>query len=365
MNDESENNTGLVALENYERPFHLPETYRRMDTNRGDEIEIDVDMTVNNDDDRELFVYPFVVPCGYEGGDEYDWEDFEYTSARRDSNSISVLREENEKLLQECFSFPQQEIVLDRTLIEAGFENTYPYENTYYGGWCYHLNQLCDTQFRMARAYLERFEEFSHFVEEFRLIIGPDYMKKMIVEKIKDSCFGNGWGWCNSIECYCRFGRQSFFPSMICGERRFHDEGTIEIAKNCCSVTGQYLSLPKNYEKEYDNHQLYVKEYKDYCENILKLEPQIEEVIKSDICSYHKETHHLSEITWALEEGRLTDVGILLNHFWKKYYDSGLELLDYEWCKYRWSYKPFEKEYLSKSARVKGSYRGMFRYFNN
>ena len=86
MIDESENNTRLVELENYEWPFHSPETYRLMDTNRGDEIEMDVDTTVNNGDNRDKFVYPFVVPCGYEGGDEYDWEDFEYTSARRDSN---------------------------------------------------------------------------------------------------------------------------------------------------------------------------------------------------------------------------------------------------------------------------------------
>ena len=62
MNDQSENNIMLEKLENYERPFHSPETYRRMDTNRGDEIEIDVDMTVNYNDDRELFVYPFVCP---------------------------------------------------------------------------------------------------------------------------------------------------------------------------------------------------------------------------------------------------------------------------------------------------------------
>ena len=62
-----------------------------------------------------------------------------------------------------------------------------------------------------------------------------------------------------------------------------------------------------------------------FLENILKLELQIEEVKNSDICSYHKETYHLTEITWALMGGCLTDVGILLfDHFWKKYYDSGL-----------------------------------------
>ena len=75
-------------------------------------------------------------------------------------------------------------------------------------------------------------------------------------------------------------------------------------------------------------HKVYVEEYKDYCDNILKLELQIEQVIESDICLYHEETYHLTEITWALVEGRLTDVGILLDHFWNNYYDSGIELLD-------------------------------------
>ena len=359
MFDESENNTSLVASENYERPFHSPETYRLMDTNREHEIEIDVDMTENNDDDRELFVYPFVVPCGYEGGDEYDWEDFENTDADDDSTSKSVLREENQKLIQECFSFPKQEIVLDRKFIEAGFGDSYPYHGDSWG-WFKHLEQLCDKQFVMARIYLEQFEKFSHFVEEFRFIIGPEYMKKVIVESIKEACFGDRWF--HRVECYCRFGRKCLLSSMICEERRFRDEGTIEIANNCCSVTGQYLSLPTKYGKEYDRNKLYVKQYKDYCENILKLEVQIEEVINSDICSRHEETYHLGEITWALVEGRLTDVGILLDHFWNKYYDSGFRLLEYEWYTYQWNYKPFATEYLSKSARVKGSYRRMFPY---